>query len=49
MEDRGDFEDGDTRVIYSGGDRAERGVVLLIKGTVRRTVERYECRPSQIE
>ena len=40
----GDYTDGDTRVIYSGGERAERGVAIIVKGKIRRTVERYECR-----
>ena len=39
----GDYINGSTRVIYSGGERAERGVAILIKGKVRGAVEKYEC------
>lgn len=39
----GDYIEGNTKVIYSGGERAERGVAILIKGKVRGAVEKYEC------
>lgn len=41
--ENGDYIEGDTRVIYSGGERAERGVAILTKGMVRGAVEKYEC------
>ena len=44
----GDYTDGDTRVIYSGGERAEKGVAILVRGKIRRTLERYECISDRI-
>ena len=41
--DSGDYNDGDTKIIYSGDGRPERGVVILVKGKITRSVERYEC------
>ena len=44
----GDYTDGEIRIIYSGGERAERGVAILVKGKIRKTVERYECISDRI-
>ena len=34
--DCGDFEDINVRVIYSGGERAERGVAIVLRGNAKK-------------
>ena len=46
--DCGDFEDADIRMIYSGGERAERGVAIVLRGNTRSAVEEVECISDRI-
>ena len=46
--DCGDFEDEDVRVIYSGGEKAERGVAIVLRGNAKKSVEEVECISDRI-
>jgi len=46
--DCGDFEDENVRIIYSGGERAERGVAIALRGNAKKAVEEVECISDRI-